>query len=146
MKVYLDNCSLQRPLDDKEQLRIVLEAEAILGVITLSQQAIVELVHSDALRYEIRQTPHPQRKAFATEVLRQTTTYVSFTPALIVRAHVLEQGGIKPLDALHVASAEAGNAAYFCTCDDRLLKRLLARTDLQVTVVTPLDLIQRVLP
>jgi len=44
MKVYLDNCSLQRPLDDKEQLRIVLEAEAILGVITLSQQASVELV------------------------------------------------------------------------------------------------------
>jgi len=63
-----------------------------------------------------------------------------------VRARVLEQGGIKPLDALHVASAEAGNAAYFCTCDDRLLKRLLARTDLQVTVVTPLELIQRVLP
>ncbi|RMD73126.1 MAG: PIN domain-containing protein [Chloroflexi bacterium] len=28
--------------------------------------------------------------------------------------------GLKPLDALHVALAEAGKADYFCTCDDRL--------------------------
>lgn len=33
MKIYLDNCSLQRPLDDKSQIRIRLEAEAILAVI-----------------------------------------------------------------------------------------------------------------
>ena len=32
MLLYLDLCSLQRPLDDKTQLRIALEAEAVLVV------------------------------------------------------------------------------------------------------------------
>lgn len=44
MKVYLDNCALQRPLDDKNQIRIALEAEAILGVFTLCESGKVELI------------------------------------------------------------------------------------------------------
>jgi hypothetical protein len=31
MKIYLDMCSIQRPLDTKTQLRIAVEAEAILS-------------------------------------------------------------------------------------------------------------------
>ena len=34
MKIYLDMCSLQRPFDNKEQVRVALEAEAVLGIIT----------------------------------------------------------------------------------------------------------------
>ena len=34
MKVYFDTCSLHRPLDDKTQLRVALEAEAVLGLLT----------------------------------------------------------------------------------------------------------------
>jgi hypothetical protein len=33
------------------------------------------------------------------------------------------QAGVKALDALHLAAAEAGKADYFCTCDDRFLRR-----------------------
>jgi hypothetical protein len=36
------------------------------------------------------------------------------------RAATLAQAGVKPLDALHLASAEADRADYFLTCDDRL--------------------------
>ena len=35
MKVYLDNCCLQRPLDDKRQAGVQLEAEAVLAILTL---------------------------------------------------------------------------------------------------------------
>jgi predicted nucleic acid-binding protein len=146
MKVYLDNCSLQRPLDDKSQVRIALEAEAILAVIALSQQGGVELVHSDALLFEISRIPHPQRKTFAIEVLKNAPMHIAFSQEVIGRAHVLEQSGIKPLDALHVASAEAAEVHYFCTCDDRLWKRLRSLTTILVPVVTPLELIQEVLP
>jgi hypothetical protein len=44
MKIYLDNCCLQRPLDDKSQLRIQLEAEAILAVLTFCEKQEVQLV------------------------------------------------------------------------------------------------------
>jgi hypothetical protein len=35
MKIYLDMCSVQRPLDTKTQPHIAVEAEAILGIIAL---------------------------------------------------------------------------------------------------------------
>ncbi len=38
MKIYLDMCSLQRPLDGKVKLRITIEADAILGIISLLDQ------------------------------------------------------------------------------------------------------------
>jgi len=52
--------------------------------------------------------------------------------------------GIKPLDALHVALAETGNADYFCTCDDRLLRNAKQVKDLMVKVANPVDLVQEI--
>lgn len=145
MKVYLDNCSLQRPLDDKSQVRVALEAEAVLSVLTLGQQSVIDLVHSDALLYEIERTPDVQRRLFATEALQGAKIHIHFTERVVAQAKEFERSGIKPLDALHVASAEAAEATYFCTCDDRLIKRLKSIPTLAVTVVTPLELIQEVL-
>ncbi|MEN8215136.1 MAG: hypothetical protein ABFS56_01910 [Pseudomonadota bacterium] len=39
------------------------------------------------------------------------------------RALDLETEGIKPVDALHLASAEFVGCDYFLTCDDRMVKR-----------------------
>jgi hypothetical protein len=33
MKIYLDTCSLQRPLDSKSHIRIVLEVEREIGLV-----------------------------------------------------------------------------------------------------------------
>lgn len=52
MIIYLDTCSLQRPLDDRTQVRIRLEAEAVLGIIDLVEAGTVDLLSSDALAYE----------------------------------------------------------------------------------------------
>jgi predicted nucleic acid-binding protein len=35
----------------------------------------------------------------------------------------MEAQAVKPMDALHVACAEAAGCDYFLTCDDRLIKR-----------------------
>lgn len=51
---------------------------------------------------------------------------------------------IKPLDALHMALAESGNADYFCTCDDKLLRNSKRVKDLRVKVVNPVDLVQEI--
>ena len=59
-----------------------------------------------------------------------------------IRAHEFLKLGFKPLDALHLASAEAANANYFCTCDDRFLRRAKTIDDLKTVVITPLELIE----
>ena len=49
MLVYLDMCSIHRPLDDKSQIRILVESQAVLGIIALCESGQVHLVSSDAL-------------------------------------------------------------------------------------------------
>lgn len=139
-KVYLDTCSLQRPLDSKNQLRIILEAEAILGVLALVESGEVELVSSQALLFEIGRNPNLIRLEYALEAIAKARTFVAVNPQVEQRARELDHLSIKPLDALHLASAEEAQADYFCTCDDALLKKAKAISDLAVKIVSPIEL------
>jgi predicted nucleic acid-binding protein len=144
--VYLDTCSLHRPLDDKTQARIAVEAEAILAILSLCETGALSLVSSAVVQFEVERNPHPQRKAFVSGILAYAQHTIALTDAIEHRAKELEAAGFKPLDALHVAAAEAGQVNYFCTCDDRLLNKAKTRADIAVKVVSPLQLAQEVLP
>lgn len=146
MKIYFDTCSLQRPLDDRTQLRVVLEAEAILAVLALCESGTHTLVSSDVLRFEIGRTPHQQRRAFGLELLEQTSLHVLYTDTIEQQAEALEKHGIKAFDALHLASAVAAQADYFCSCDDRLLKKARLLPMLLLRIVSRLELAQEMLP
>jgi predicted nucleic acid-binding protein len=142
MKIYLDNCSLQRPLDSKVHTRIVLEAEAVLGILALFESGQVALVSSEALLFEIDHNPNTTRQEYALEVLSKAKTFVTLSERVEKQAGKFETLGIKPLDALHLASAEDAQADYFCTCDDRLFKRAKAISGLRTKVVSPVELIK----
>ncbi len=141
MKIYLDMCSIQRPLDTKTQPRIAVEAEAILGIIALYESGQIELVVSDALVFETAQNPHPVRKRHALEVLAKATLFVPTDHRIAEHARAYHALGFKPLDALHLAAAVEAQVDYFCTCDDRLLRRAKKVDTLQTKVVSPLELI-----
>ncbi|MFW9261587.1 hypothetical protein RRG12_23135 [Nostoc sp. CALU 546] len=55
-----------------------------------------------------------------------------------MRAKQLEQQGIKAIDALHVACAEASKSDYFITCDKRLINRCQSLT---LKAINPTDFI-----
>jgi predicted nucleic acid-binding protein len=144
VKIYLDLCAIQRPLDTPNQVRIALEAEAVLGIIRFSDVEEVELLSSEALLYEGEQSALPIRKEHTRAVLAKARSFVIATEKERLRAENLIKFGIKPLDALHLALAEAGNADYFCTCDDKLLQHAKRVEDLMVKVVNPVDLVQEI--
>lgn len=145
MKIYLDLCAIQRPLDTPNQIRIVLESEAVLGIISLCDAAgRVELLTSEALLYEGDQGTLSVRKEHTLAVLGKAKGVVKITEKEKYRAANLMVFGIKPLDALHLALAESGNADYFCTCDDKLLRNAKKVKDLRVKVVNPVDLVQEI--
>lgn len=144
MRVYLDTCSLQRPLDSKTQIRIILEAESVLGILALCERGLLDLVASDALLFEIERNPNLARQEYALEVLAQASTFVELGEQVEKRAYELHRQGIKPLDALHLACAESVRVDYFCTCDDNLLRKARQIQDLQVQVTSPLELIAEV--
>jgi predicted nucleic acid-binding protein len=142
VKIYLDSCAIQRPWDTYSHTRIVLEAEAVLGVLALCAAGKVELVSSEALEYETEQNPWPVRQEHAKAVLAQARMRATIDEAVETRARILIELGVKPLDALHLALAEASHVDYFCTCDDRLLRKAQQLQGLQVKVVSPVDLIK----
>jgi predicted nucleic acid-binding protein len=144
MRIYLDMCSIQRPMDDRNQLRIRLEAEAVLGVVALCEAGKAELLTSNALRFETERNPNPVRRSYAEEVLLKAADFVEAASAVEQRARAYEASGIKPLDALHLASAVEGGANYFCTCDDRLLKRARSVDTGTTRPVSPLELIEEI--
>ena len=70
MRVYLDACSLQRPLDDRSQPRINIEAEAVLTILRLVESGDLELLSSEALVFEIDRMPDAERQARARDMLK----------------------------------------------------------------------------
>lgn len=142
MRIYFDTCSLHRPLDDKTQLRVSLEAEAVLGVLALCETGEVSLVSSDVLVLENDRNPQAKRKAFVAGILEQAASIIEVNQVIGMRAKELEKRGFKAFDALHIACAEAAKVDYLCTCDDRMLKKARRQADLSVKVVAPLDLAQ----
>jgi predicted nucleic acid-binding protein len=144
MKVYLDNCALQRPLDNRNQIRIALEAEAIVGIFTLCELGKVELVSSEVLVFEAQSNPHLTRQEYAFEVLAKAIEFIQLTEEIEKRAKKFNETSIRPLDALHLASAEEAKVDYFCTCDDKFLKKAKAFKDIKAKVVSPLELIQEI--
>lgn len=141
MLIYLDMCAIQRPLDDQSQVRVRLEAAAILGVLDHCRTGAAGLASSDALTFEAGRNPHPARRAHAEAVLAAATSRLALTPAVEARAGELVAAGLGPLDALHLASAESAGANYFCTCDDRLLRRARVVAAPPLRAVAPLELI-----
>lgn len=144
MKIYLDLCAIQRPLDTANQVRIVLESEAVLGIVAFCETGQAELLSSEALIYESEQNSMPTRKEHTLAVLANAKEVIKVTDKETTRAIHLTAFGIKPLDALHVALAETGKADYFCTCDDKLLRNSKKVKDLAIKAINPVDLIQEI--
>lgn len=140
IKIYLDMCSLQRPLDDKSQLRIALESQAILGILSMAESRNILLMSSDALMFETRANPNSVRREFAEHILDQCSLYISLNSEIerIARSYI--ESGIKSLDALHLASAVIGDADFFCSCDDRLIKKARTLDTGSTQIKTPLEL------
>ena len=144
MRIYLDNCCLQRPLDDQTQPRIKVETEAVLAILASVQAGDVRLLNSEVLEFEINRIPDEQRRSEATAVLALARERLTISVASQEHAEALEAQGIGATDALHLAVASSAKADYFATCDDRLLKKAQQLQGLACKVVSALGLVLEV--
>lgn len=142
VRIYLDASALNRPFDDQRLSRNRLEAEAVLAILERVDAEELELISSAALAYENLMSPLIERREYVTTYLNLAATFVPSDGALLQRAREFEARGIRPLDALHLASAERGRAEWFVTCDDRILKQA-GRGNLgnRLTIGTPIEFV-----
>jgi predicted nucleic acid-binding protein len=147
MTIYLDTCALNRLTDDHSQLRIRLEAEAMVRILDLVAAGRLFWSASTILQFEINRNSDPIRRIDTLKLLSNASEILAPTPNAIQRATDLISDGLTFLDALHLALAEARGIDWLITTDDRLLRQ--ARTRRQINrpeVVNPVDWIERRYP
>jgi predicted nucleic acid-binding protein len=144
MRIYLDTCCLQRPLDDQTQPRIRVETEAVFAILASVQQGTVSLLTSEALEFEISRTPDEQRRREANAILTLASERLMLSDSTEKLAEAFAQTGLSAIDALHVALASAADADYFVTADDKLLRRAKALPNLNVTPISLLGLVSEI--
>jgi predicted nucleic acid-binding protein len=137
-RVYLDTSIYNRPFDDQTQPKIFLETQAVILILQMVEARIIELVSSSVLEYENSRNPFIINQQSMERYLEIATLRVLVDENIRETAEQLEQQGIKAIDALHVACAEASQSNYFITCDRRLINRC---QDLLLKVINPIDFI-----
>ncbi|BAY76176.1 hypothetical protein NIES25_26250 [Nostoc linckia NIES-25] len=135
-RVYLDTSIYN--LDDQTQPKIFLETQAVILILQMVEARLIELVSSSVLDYENSRNPFVANQQSMERYLQIATLRVLVDENIRMRAEQLEQQGVKSIDALHVACAEAAQSDYFITCDRRLINRCQT---LSLIVINPNDFI-----
>ncbi|WP_427161653.1 PIN domain-containing protein [Aliinostoc sp. HNIBRCY26] len=133
-RVYLDTSVYNRPFDDQTQPKIFLETQAVILILQMVEARLIELVSSSVLEYENSRNPFVVNQQSMARYLQIAALRVLVDENIRIRAELLEQQGVKSIDALHVACAEASHSDYFITCDRRLINRC---QNLSITVINP---------
>jgi len=140
MKIYLDNCTFNRPFDNQSDIRVRIETEAKLYVQEKIKIGDLELVWSYILDFENEQNPFNERRISIAKWKKFVLADIEETENLLTKAHSLANLGLKAKDALHLASAIEANARYFLTTDDKILNKASKFSD--IIVISPTDFIK----
>ncbi len=137
-KLYLDVCTLCRPFDDQNQMRIRLETAAVYLILQSIETSKYSLMVSPVHRKEIEAIAEVQEQIELTLLLNQYGVEANCDTAKArLRAQQLVALKFGIADAAHVAYAEQ-TAEVFISCDDKLLKRC-RRHQVQVPALNPVD-------
>lgn len=121
MRLYLDLCVYNRPFDYQGQERVALETQAFIFLLEYVEKGVYGLVNSEALIYENRLNPDPQRRDRISTYLGLAKEFILGEDIDFERAKVLRGMGFSDMDALHIALSEKAQLDFFVTCDDRVV-------------------------
>lgn len=138
MLLYLDLNCFNRPFDDQSQDRIATETTAIFSVLQGIADGVDQMAWSAVLDFENSHHPLVDRRGEIARWAQRAVVNVAITEQLSLRAQELTNAGFGPLDAAHLACAEAAACDCFLTCDDRLIRKS-QQVELLSRVLNPAD-------
>jgi predicted nucleic acid-binding protein len=139
MRIYMDNCCLNRPFDDQSKMRIQLEAEAVLYIQKEIAAKKLELAWSYLIDYENSFNPFEEKRNAIDNLKEYAIVNTGETEAVLKNAESVQKMGIKVFDSLHVACAIETRCDYFLSTDDILLKKLAVFD--KIKCISPIQLI-----
>jgi hypothetical protein len=139
--LYLDLNCFNRPFDDQSQDWIAQETAAVFAILQRIIDGVDQLIWSAILTFENAQHPLADRRTEIAQWARRAVVNVAVTQQVATRARALTAAGFRPLDAAHLACAEAAACNRFLTCHDRVIRRA-RRVQVGLRVHNPTDYIQ----
>ena len=137
-RLYLDNCSYNRPYDDQSFLRNSLEAEAKIYI----QKGILlekfELAWSYILDYEVSFNPFLERKNQIMKWKNIAIIDIDESKKIINMAIEIMEKNVKPKDSLHIACAIEASCNFFITTDNNLIKKTIKN----IEIIDPVNFIR----
>jgi len=138
-RLYLDNCSFNRPYDDQSLLKNYLEAEAKTYIQNEILQNNFELVWSYVMDYEISFNPFFDRRTQILKWKNIAVVDISESEKVIAMANDIIKKNIKPKDALHLACAIEAKCDYFITTDNKILNKTIEN----IVIIDPINFIRK---
>jgi len=103
----------------------------------------LKLVSSAMVVYENSRSPFPDRREWVNNCLGLAKYTKQLDEQIRAKAHDFEKEGLRAMDALHLACAEAAGVNYFLTCDDKVVNRYKGR---KIKVINPIEFILIITP
>jgi predicted nucleic acid-binding protein len=143
LRIYMDACCFNRPMDDQHQDRIRIETDAIRTILQKCKYGLWILVGSDVLEYELNANPiyKKMEKSFSLYLLANERGRMS--DEVRNRAKEFEKMRLTAFDSLHLAMAESLDVDVLLSVDDDVIK-MSAQTNAKVTVMNPVNWLMEV--
>ena len=138
MLLYLDLNCFNRPFDDQSLDRIAQETAAVFAILQRIIDGVDQMAWSAILDFENSQHPLVDRRTEIARWAQSAVINVAISEQVSARAKELAEAGLSPLDAAHVACAEAAAGDFLLTCANRL-RRPARRLRLVLSVQNPTE-------
>jgi predicted nucleic acid-binding protein len=138
-RIYLDNCSFNRPYDDQVILRNYLEAEAKIYIQLQIINKTLELAWSYMMDYEIYFNPFENRRTQIQKWKNIAKVNIQYSENNVMLAKEIQKKKIKIKDSIHIACAIEAQCKYYITTDDRLLNKTIDN----IIIVDPITFIKQ---
>jgi predicted nucleic acid-binding protein len=137
-RIYLDNCSFNRPYDDQTILRNYLESEAKIYIQLQIINKVFELVWSYMMDYEIFFNPFDNRRNQIRKWKNVAKINIQYSENNILLAKEIQKQNIKIKDSVHIACAIEAECKYYITTDDKLLNKNIGN----IIITDPINFIK----
>jgi len=137
LKIYLDNCSYNRPFDNQNQMKIRLETEAKLYIQAAVRDKKHLLVWSYMSDYENSKSSYEDNKKAIALWKSIADEYCPSSNEILELGREIMKNGIKEKDALHIACAIKSGCDYFITTDKRVLNKSVP----DIKLINPINFI-----
>jgi len=137
-KIYLDNCSYNRPFDNQKQMKVRLETEAKLFIQASVREGKYSLCWSFMLDYENGKNPYEEKRSMIAPWKEIAEDYCPPLEVVLSRGQEIMKRGIKNNDALHISCAIERQCEYFITTDDKLTNKTIPN----IRIINPIDFVR----